>query len=694
MLSRSWQDVDQAHLLQKIILLQLLNNTPEKPSGMCVSEWSAPTDYFTQRVLSLQREKELAESFAFLAATTNDPRKIVAACVEEGELGKCLTIRLAVNNGGLDNVRTGFQKLARALERIPRAGSMAEQGRVKQEQHAILCEAITLNQNRILVRLRSRHATFRCNFKKDKSQRPKVISQLYTAVNDQASAENSGVAAPVFAALKADIETLHELFTRLESLTTPKAKCSPGLEILIPILIACQRVHTQGILHQVLTRSSRLDPGSRRNIAITITKLSRYVSISRFLLQAARKYSVFDRIQISVINSRVRRLPALKLDSMTAGVIDNLLEESKRGVLSSKLHAESPSAIKDHICQAATLAVPVHAEIQLLFHYERSPSNSPPRIICSSKQACFLCNLFFKMHGRFMVPSTHGRLYEKWALPAAVENTRDNVNEDILTTIRSFVSAVDDALIREMRSTRGPYPNPYESMILLSAACSQSNESAAAIRGPMDRALLGKGSLRSGVSIPILNADNRTQTNLPILHTIETQAQTECMDPAFHSHSKSSGPSSVTSIRAPSSLKALSKQFVTSRGTVKNHTPSCFPLEKGRPVWRELTSASQSFEVSTPRIHLTISYDETLSNRQNLIACLDCYWVILEFLSDHFVPRGRTVPVVSLLEMSGEPERMLDYGNADWPRELCVRSDYDVIAITYSLQKPTEGERR
>lgn len=35
------------------------------------------------RVFSLQREKELAESFAFLAATTDDPKKIVAVCVEE-----------------------------------------------------------------------------------------------------------------------------------------------------------------------------------------------------------------------------------------------------------------------------------------------------------------------------------------------------------------------------------------------------------------------------------------------------------------------------------------------------------------------------------------------------------------------------------------------------------------------------------
>jgi len=122
MSSRGWRDADQAHLLQKIILLQLLNNTPEKPSKMSISERSTQTDNFAKRVLGLQREQQLAESFAFLAATTNDPKKIVAACVEESKKGRCLIVRLAVNNGSLDTVKAGLERMARALERIARAG--------------------------------------------------------------------------------------------------------------------------------------------------------------------------------------------------------------------------------------------------------------------------------------------------------------------------------------------------------------------------------------------------------------------------------------------------------------------------------------------------------------------------------------------------------------------------------------------
>ena len=59
----------------------------------------------------------------------------------------------------------------------------------------------------------------------------------------------------------------------------------------------------------------------------------------------------------------------------------------------------------------------VHAEIQLLFFYELHPRYQRPRFICSSKSACYLCNLFFFLHSGFHVPRTHSRLYEKRTLP-------------------------------------------------------------------------------------------------------------------------------------------------------------------------------------------------------------------------------------------------------------------------------------
>lgn len=117
-----WREIDHAHLLQKIILLQMLNEVPEKPGENNIVSLQSREGVSSTRSLTLQREKELAESFAFLAATTDDPKKIVAACVEEDEAKGCMTVRLAVNNGGLDNVKAGFEKMSEILKRATQSG--------------------------------------------------------------------------------------------------------------------------------------------------------------------------------------------------------------------------------------------------------------------------------------------------------------------------------------------------------------------------------------------------------------------------------------------------------------------------------------------------------------------------------------------------------------------------------------------
>ena len=67
---------------------------------------------------------ELGQSFAFLAATSDDPKKVVAACIEESEKNECLTVKLAINSGGLDHVIAGFERMAKILERVARKGEL------------------------------------------------------------------------------------------------------------------------------------------------------------------------------------------------------------------------------------------------------------------------------------------------------------------------------------------------------------------------------------------------------------------------------------------------------------------------------------------------------------------------------------------------------------------------------------------
>lgn len=113
-------DVKLQRLEQTITILQLINEVPELPSENCLDQYVERNGNGASRVLTAQKEKSIVESLAFLAATSDDPHKVAALCVEEAPNGQAMTIRMAVNHGDMEAVKKGFEKLARLLERVAR----------------------------------------------------------------------------------------------------------------------------------------------------------------------------------------------------------------------------------------------------------------------------------------------------------------------------------------------------------------------------------------------------------------------------------------------------------------------------------------------------------------------------------------------------------------------------------------------
>jgi hypothetical protein len=347
-----------------------------------------------------------------------------------------------------------------------------------EDRDEFLREAISLNRARILCRLRSRHANYKCNYSSAKKSQPRRLPLISKALKDPAA--SCAVPSSDFATLVADAEALSRLSTELESLTTDKINSQRGLRLLVNIVMTCKQLKSRQSFHKALAKCSQPIKASTEVITGFIARISRYYVASSFLLRAATKFPLFCRIKISSVMIRAPKVLKTDLDPLAATVIDDL-SNRQRGGIPNRVLTKPALKIKEEICLMATAKpYPIHAEIQLLLHYECHFSKHSPRIISSYKKACYLCSLFFRLHGKFIVPSTHGRLYEKWALPENIETFQVSPDRHICNTLRRFVLAVEEAVRAVAVSAQHrPIKAPYESVIFLSPVWSTAPPTAA-----------------------------------------------------------------------------------------------------------------------------------------------------------------------------------------------------------------------
>lgn len=202
-----WRLSDQAHLLHKVILLQWLNQAPEKPSGVDLLS-SQPGKNGVLKILLASNMKRTWQKDSRSLQQNWWPPSNSCSMPEGGEYRRYITARLAVNNSSLDKVMVSSTRDGENLRtdcvniecythcHHPRCLSWKTWDRytIEQEWYTLLHEVVILTRNRILNRLRSRHAKLHCDFKENILQRPKFIWQPCKAINSQLEARTSGIA--------------------------------------------------------------------------------------------------------------------------------------------------------------------------------------------------------------------------------------------------------------------------------------------------------------------------------------------------------------------------------------------------------------------------------------------------------------------------------------------------------------------
>lgn len=120
--SMLWGGVSRKVLMENITLLWMLNEEPERPAENPLPQHFLRETESTSRHLTVERERDLVDNLAFLSASTDDPRKVMAVCVEERSGTEGLTIRMATNAGDLERVMEAFTRIAAVLERVAAKG--------------------------------------------------------------------------------------------------------------------------------------------------------------------------------------------------------------------------------------------------------------------------------------------------------------------------------------------------------------------------------------------------------------------------------------------------------------------------------------------------------------------------------------------------------------------------------------------
>lgn len=294
-----------------------------------------------------------------------------------------------------------------------------------QDENALLKDIIELNRTRIFSRLRSIHA----EPNKRNANKPPVVERFARAVHTGfARKSNTPLSGARRTELIATVQEFQNAFRQIEAMSTTEARSGSGAQLLANLVKGAYILASIDDLETLLNGiqcDGDFGPMTGSILRQSIGKLGRYHSACLFLIIAARKLAMFKNIQVDAVN----------------------LQEPVSTREDFVLSKDRPR---------------VHAEIQLIFFYELHPAEIPPRVICSGKSACFLCNLFVKLHGRFYMARTHGVLYKAWALPNITASLLSQAREkELALTVRQFNRTLKATIetVRQGRNMRRYHPN-------------------------------------------------------------------------------------------------------------------------------------------------------------------------------------------------------------------------------------------
>lgn len=520
---------------------------------------------------------------------------------------------------------------------------------------------------------------------------------------------------------KLEVETkrLDDAFEQLETMPRDEARSGFGDKILSRLLTHAYHLSIQDDLEIIinsLPNSGRFGPRTGSTLRTAIGKLGRYYSACRFLSAAARKLAIFKNIQVHGV-SRPAQIPAypstVACENSISAILRRILQiKTSKELVQRIRNFEASSGVSLASAEAQLLkqlvserrTYRVHAEIQIMFHYELHPEALRPRVICASKSACFLCNLFNEVFGKFYIARTHGVLYYKWTLPR-LENAsipRRRI-EEVANVVERLNAILEEKIREALQKGKIQCFHPNESVFIEPALwtpsaqslttnmCSKALESASLSAMPINhQSDLVKNTNASEMGLAYDNSSGTTGSR-----SLARQIPSPPSSKASMLSSAPPSSSDAGSLLSEVSDDSICQLSMQSSGHIMTPYES---LIQGERIRRELVMTGSPLRLSTRHIHVDLS-SEHLRDRQektNLVShylseglteCTKRCWVAVRWLSREQLQRGiEETNIVDLKDLEANMEKTLSHGAAISSTELYVAHKGDIVSIKFSIE--------
>lgn len=475
-------DIPAIFRAENIALLCLLHSAsskkplqviPTAPSSQALNHFSSASEY----ELPFIKERSLVGTLAFLAQTEEDRNHIPAICVVQQT--DRLNVLIAINRNKWsdgdsilhalkERFNIIFAILQTVLERewlclhyyAARPDNKLEDPSVVEE--ILFANIVDMCSLRILQRL-----GLRASRTSKKSKRPlREILQKVMKFARQVAAECASESLRATARLFRD--KAREITSLIDSWQGHQTAARLG-----DLVRGINHLHKVNQFRDLLNEipAPGLQDDEKKSFLNAIGKVSRYAETPRILRRTAKKFSVARNITAIPVKLPRDAFYTPMADTYAPNIESSVNridpQYSKPKKLSRVYHllgygdAESVSLFSEQV-HGTLQEAKIHAEVQLIIYCELQRPRFFPRVVCSSKDACFLCSAFICLHKQMHTPRCHGRLYPGWRLPflPEVKELGERFNERLENSIKESLSIL---FTRQRKTT---YLAPNESTLL------------------------------------------------------------------------------------------------------------------------------------------------------------------------------------------------------------------------------------